>query len=78
METREELRLYAGVEYHLLYNRYPPAKYSFVKPAFEAVKALRDGEPERLIEIPEDRFVKAEALIDLFRLDFYTECEVEE
>ena len=72
MEPREELQLYAGVTHHLLYNLYPPAKRSFIDCAINAIKACWDGKPERAIEVPDGYFCKAQDLIDLFRLEWYT------
>ena len=77
MEGREYLRLYAGVSHHLLYNHYPPAKQSFVNPAFEALIACLHGNPDKAIEVPGDVFCKAGDLVELFRLEEFVEQEME-
>ena len=77
MEGREYLRLYAAVNHQLLYNFYPPAKQSFVNPAFEALIACLHGNPDKAIEVPGEVFCKAQDLIDLFRLDDFVLQEQE-
>jgi len=78
ISARESMQIYASVSNHLLYNFYPPAKHSYISPAYKAVLACRQGEPDTPIEIPDGFSVRAVELVQYFRMDCYLPVEWEE
>ena len=78
---RELLRLYAQVEWQLLYNFYPPFKRSFINPCIDAVLACQAGYPKQHIDLNDaigytgegQYFQTAEKMVNDFRLNNLTE-----
>ena len=48
--------LETSIAIHLTTNHFPPVPKTMVKPCIEAIEAVNEGEPDRLIALPEGVF----------------------
>jgi hypothetical protein len=73
LEESGQIDLTAAMTYQLRNNFYPPHPAEMVPVAVAAIKAYREGDPEKLIESPYEHKrhgynIPAHALIESFRL----------
>lgn len=59
-----DLKLEQAIEWHLLYNFYPPKSVRYVQPCVEAVKAARNGDWEH-----QTNGLTAQNLVEIFGLE---------
>ena len=52
-EMAEMLSIEDALAWHLRSNHYPPIPLSMVKPCMEAIDAMLEDEPYRVIDLPE-------------------------
>ena len=52
-EMAEMLSMEDALAWHLRSNHYPPIPLSMVKPCMEAIDAMLEDEPYRVIDLPE-------------------------
>ena len=70
MNARERIRLLGLVEQHLRYNFYPPYPASLVKPCIAAIKSMRDGDGDSIIEA---LGCTAQEVVERFNLQTFVE-----
>lgn len=51
--ANSDIGLERAIGYHLQGNHYPPVPLSMVQPCIEAIDAICDGEPNKMIQLPE-------------------------
>lgn len=77
----------AALEWHLRGNMYPPQPVELIPAIREAIEAMREGKPERLIALNRDYVAEhggtiawepASLLIDNLRLEEFFEIETPE
>ena len=72
---------YAALEWHLLFNQYPPQPRELVVPCLEAIEAWQEGEPDRLILLNRDSTTPAwevaSLLIENLRLEDFLHTDNE-
>lgn len=77
LEQEGQISLRMAVGSHMTSNLYPPPPSFMTAVAIAAIEAVRDGESDTLIDLPEgvlwreESHVPAHAVIDSFRLDAF-------
>ena len=70
MNIREEIRLLVFVEQHLRYNFFPPHPSSLAKPCIAAIKNVRDGDGDAVVEA---LGLTAQEVVDRYCLETFVE-----
>ena len=66
-----------ALDYHLTVNHFPPVPSSMIEPCIEAIDAIRDDDPGRLIDLPDQVTYRGEtqapawAIVDAHHLDYF-------
>lgn len=77
----EAVGRWEALPWHLGSNHYPPLPISLVPTCISAVEAVEDGDPQRLIELPEGieyqdgRVAPAWAIVEGMHLDAFIRWE---